>query len=83
MARWILVFATVVLVALFMDCSCDNEASYEKGYDDGYAVGYNTACEIRATIITGDWSNASYSEGYADGVDNGIKDCIKSRRSKQ
>lgn len=61
-------------------CESD-DAAYDRGYDDGYAVGYNTACEIRATMIAGDWDNSHYSEGYAEGQTDGTIACNKDRRS--
>ena len=50
------------------------------GYSDGYAVGYNTTCEIRATLVEGNWDNQDYMEAYNDGYADGAADC---RRSKQ
>ena len=49
------------------------------GYSDGYAVGYNTTCEIRATLVEGNWDNQEYMEAYNDGYADGAADC---RRSK-
>ena len=49
------------------------------GYSDGYAVGYNTTCEIRATLVEGNWDNQDYMEAYSDGYADGAADC---RRSK-
>ena len=44
-----------------------------------YAVGYNTTCEIRATLVEGNWDNQDYMEAYNDGYADGAADC---RRSK-
>lgn len=52
---------------------------YSAGFGDGYAVGYNTACEIRATFIRGDWSNDQYAKGYAQGQEAGIVACNAAR----
>ena len=67
--------AAIALVAL---AGCDDKAAkYDSGRADGYAVGYNTACQLRATLITGDWSSEAYSKGYAAGVTAGITACVK------
>mgnify|MGYP005865916825 CR=1 FL=1 len=65
---------------LLTGCESSDEA-YDRGYNDGYAVGYNTACEIRATLIEGDWSNSNYSRGYADGQSDGTIACNNDRRA--
>ena len=46
-----------------------------EGEGDGYAAGYNTTCNIRATLVKGDWDNKDYSEGYRDGYAAGAFDC--------
>lgn len=56
-------------------CGGFDEEAYDRGYDDGFAVGYNTACEIRATLIDGDWSEEDYSRGYAEGQSDGTISC--------
>lgn len=61
-------------------CGSQSEERYDLGYSDGYAVGYNTACEIRATLIEGDWKNEHYSRGYADGQTAGTIACNEDRR---
>lgn len=58
----------------------DADEAYDRGYNDGYAVGYNTACEIRATLIDGDWASANYSRGYSDGQTDGIIACNADKR---
>lgn len=68
--------------ALFLVVACESgDEAYDRGYDDGYAVGYNTTCEIRATMISGDWSSADYSRGYADGQTEGTIACNEDRRA--
>ena len=36
---------------------------------------YNTTCEIRATLVEGDWSDEDYSRGYAEGQTEGAFAC--------
>ena len=68
---------TVIAVAL-VGCS-EGGGGYEAGYDDGLAVGYNTECEIRTTLIEGNFDNASYARGYAEGQAAGIIACNNDR----
>lgn len=56
---------------------------YDVGYSDGYAVGYNTACEIRATLIEGDWKDEDYSRGYAAGHTDGVIACNDDRKKDE
>ena len=56
------------------------DQAFDRGYSDGYAVGYNTTCEIRATLIEGDWDSAGYSAGYAAGNTDGTMACDRDRR---
>lgn len=49
------------------------------GYSDGYAVGYNTACEIRATLVDGDFDNPDYAKAYAAGQTDGTVACNADR----
>lgn len=52
----------VALIAVLLLAACRLQgATYDQGRDDGYAVGYNTACEIRATAINGDWKSDEYA----------------------
>ncbi len=51
------------------------EDAYARGYGDGYAAGYNTTCEIRATLIAGDWDKDGYSDGYRSGYQEGALAC--------
>jgi len=57
------------------------EERYDVGYDDGYASGYNTACEIRTTLIEGDWGNEHYSRGYSEGQTAGINACNQEKQN--
>ena len=45
----------LVLALIAVGCGESAEARYDTGWNDGYAAGYNTTCEIRATMIEGDW----------------------------
>lgn len=75
--------ASVVIFSLLPVASCGgaDEAAYDRGYSDGYAVGYNTACEIRTTIVEGDFANEDYSRGYAAGQTDGTMACNADRRA--
>ncbi len=68
-------FIALVVAALVVTGCEDREAEYDSGYADGYAVGYNTACQIRQTLIDGNWSSEAYSTGYAAGMVAGIVAC--------
>jgi len=71
-------------ISLLAITACeDSESAYDRGYNDGYAVGYNTTCEIRATLIAGDWDNRHYSRGYADGQTDGTIACNNERRAER
>ena len=76
MDRAILVGARVVILA-----GCGDSTGYDEGYDDGYAEGYNTTCDIRSTLVHGEWDNAEYTQGYNDGRRAGSADCLNSRRN--
>jgi hypothetical protein len=41
------------------------------GYQDGYASTVNTACNFRATLISGEWDKAAYGKGYGRGANAG------------
>ncbi len=73
----------LLLFSSTMTGCANSEASYDSGYSDGYAVGYNTACQIRATMIEGDWDSAEYSRGYADGQTAGTIACNNERTSSE
>ena len=62
--------------------ACSNaEEHADVGYDDGYAVGYNTACEIRATLIDGEFENKHYAAAFARGQSDGIVACQADRNA--
>ncbi len=69
-----------VVVVLITVTSCDQfKDKSDVGYSDGYAVGYNTTCQIRVTLIEGDWDNQSYAKGYNRGYIDGANACRASR----
>ena len=70
---------SLIVFVLLVGCT-DADERYDVGYDDGYAEGYNTTCQIRATLIEGDWDDQNYSRGYSDGRSDGANDCVASRR---
>ena len=78
MVRYILIVSVGLLLA---GCGKSDEEMHDVGYSDGYAVGYNTACEIRATMINGDFDNEAYSRGYNQGNSAGKVACNNDRRS--
>lgn len=67
------------LAFIISGCGESPDTRYDSGYSDGYAVGFNTTCEIRATLIDGDWDDEHYSSGYRDGYAAGALDCQRSR----
>ena len=69
----------ILSILLLQGCFSDSDADYEYGYGDGYGAGYNTTCNIRATMVKGDWSNEDYSKGYRDGYADGSFDCRNKR----
>lgn len=72
----------LIATACFNLAACSNaEERTDVGYDDGYAVGYNTACEIRATLIDGDFANEHYAAAYARGQSDGIVACQADRKA--
>lgn len=65
----------LLLAALIQGCGPSADEKYDVGYDDGYAAGYNTTCDIRATMVEGDFENEEYSTGYKDGYADGEREC--------
>ena len=72
MKKIIFIFASLQFL---ISCGESKDVSYDRGFDDGYAIGFNTTCEIRSTLIAGDWDNKHYSDGYRDGYQEGSLDC--------
>ena len=72
--------AGVCLLSLLMAGCSDRAEREDVGFDDGYAVGYNTACEIRATLIEGDFKSDAYAKAYARGIEAGIAACQADRK---
>ncbi len=70
--------AHLIVLLVLSGCS-DADERYDVGYDDGYAEGYNTTCDIRATLVEGDWDDEDYSRGYAEGRYAGAQECLASR----
>ena len=75
--RVILLLSILFLAFWFFQQRADGR--YDTGYSDGYAEGYNTQCQIRSTLVEGDWDDSNYSAGYNDGRNAGVQDCIASR----
>ena len=71
--------SVIAILILLVGCGESSDARYDSGYDDGYAAGYNTTCEIRATLVEGDWKDEDYASGYRDGYSDGAVDCNKKR----
>lgn len=71
--------ATLYVLMIFLVACVEAEDRYDSGYSDGYAAGYNTTCEIRATIIEGDWSDENYTNGYEDGYLEGSEACLSTK----
>ena len=69
------VFVGALLVLAFAGCGPNADARYDAGYSDGYAAGYNTTCQIRSTLVEGDWDDKNYASGYRDGYASGAQDC--------
>lgn len=68
-----------VVAVILSGCWENEDERYDAGYDDGYAEGYNTTCNIRATLVEGDWSSEAYSRGYNDGRLDGASACLEAR----
>lgn len=62
-------------------CGASDASRYDSGHGDGYAAGFNTTCEIRSTMIAGDWDDEDYTRGYHDGYADGAADCVAQRSS--
>ena len=77
--RTILKQTFILCITLFVLGCTDPDERYDVGFDDGYAVGYNTTCEIRATLVEGDWENKAYKRGYDEGYAEGAVECRRDR----
>ena len=69
----------IALLIFLFSCGESADIRYDAGYSDGYAVGYNTTCQIRTTLIEGDWNDKNYSQGYNEGYAAGALDCNNQR----
>ena len=76
MRRLLFLFATIILLT---SCSESYDDAYSRGYGDGYASGYNSTCNIRTTLIAGDFDKRGYQDGYNAGRSDGSNDCIVDR----
>lgn len=72
--------SALALICIVLGGCSNRDEREDVGYSDGYAVGYNTACEIRATMIDGDFNNQHYAAAYARGQTDGIAGCHADRR---
>lgn len=70
--------STLLFALLLCACGESSDTRYNNGYSDGYAEGYNTTCQIRATMVAGNWDDKHYSRGYNEGRNRGAADCINS-----
>lgn len=74
-------YLALTLIWVGLGGCADGEERADVGYSDGYAVGYNTACEIRATLVEGDFKDERYAAAYARGQVDGIQGCHADRRA--
>ena len=74
------ILASVALTACGDNFGGSNKLGFDEGYSDGYAEGYNTTCDIRATLVHGEWENADYSRGYNSGRQAGSFQCLEDRK---
>ena len=74
MKRFALIAVPIIIAVLVVGCG--ESIGYDEGYDDGYASGYNTTCQIRDTMIHGDWDNKNYSKGFQAGKRDGSNQCL-------
>lgn len=73
------------LVFLLAACSASEkyDSAFDRGYSDGFASGYNTTCEIRVTLIAGDWETNGYKLGYDSGYSAGSEQCRSDQAGTQ
>lgn len=72
------ILAGIALLAL-ISCGDGADSRFDSGYSDGYASGYNTTCNIRSTMIEGDWDDKNYTRGYNAGRMDGSAACRAER----
>jgi hypothetical protein len=70
-----LLVVAFIILAVYIFITPSSDERFDTGYSDGYASGYNTTCEIRATLVEGDWKNQHYKSGYIQGHSAGAADC--------
>lgn len=70
-----LIIAAIILYLIYIIFSPSSDERFDDGYSDGYASGYNTTCNIRVTLIEGDWDDSNYKKGYQSGYTDGSKAC--------
>lgn len=68
-----------LLGVLLTSCGESYDDAYSRGYGDGYATGYNSTCNIRTTLIAGDFDKRGYQDGYNKGRSVGSSDCRTDR----
>ena len=71
---------TIGLMTLGLFGCEGSDSAYNRGYGDGYASGYNTTCNIRATLVHGEWDNTNYKAGYDSGYSVGAANCRAERQ---
>jgi hypothetical protein len=57
----------LIMPLLLATISCDSKDSESAGYQDGYAATINTSCNIRGTLIAGNFNQPAYARGYSKG----------------
>ena len=71
-----LLVVAFIIFAVYTFITPSPDERFDTGYSDGYASGYNTTCEIRATLVEGDWENQHYKSRYIQGRSAGAADCM-------
>jgi len=72
----------LLFLTILVGCGESADSRYDTGYDDGYAEGYNTTCQIRATLVEGDWNDEDYSRGYNVGRNDGAAECLAKKEEE-
>lgn len=84
MAGFMIRAVFILLSLVFFGVGCSEQEKpkgADVGYSDGYASGYNTECDIRATVIYGDWENEEYSQAFSNGEYDGKIACRSDREN--